>query len=64
MLRLARRVVVVTPAAPDAVIEHMQQVFPGVSVEQAQPSAWLGVWVGRQCRGGRAVVRIADRVRR
>lgn len=54
VLRLARRVVVITPAAPDAFIEHMQQVFPGVSVEQAQPGAWLGVWVGRQ---GDAVTR-------
>jgi hypothetical protein len=39
VLLLPQRVVVISPAGPDAFIAHMQQVFPGISGERAGPSA-------------------------
>lgn len=39
VLRVAERVVVITPADPDAFIAHLRQLFPGVTVEPADPSA-------------------------
>ena len=39
VLQLPARVVVITPADPDAFIAHLQQLFPGVSVEPANPPA-------------------------
>jgi len=30
---------VITPADPDAFIAHLQQLFPGASVESADPPA-------------------------
>lgn len=38
VLRLPQRVVVITPAAPEAFIEHLQRVFPTVSVGSAEQS--------------------------
>ena len=38
VLLLPPRVIVITPADPDAFIAHMQQVFPGVSVEPVERS--------------------------
>jgi hypothetical protein len=39
VLRLPRRVVVITPASPGALIGHVQQMFPGISVEPENPGA-------------------------
>ena len=39
VLQLPARRVVITPADPDAFIAHLQQLFPGASVESADPPA-------------------------